>query len=64
MVAYLDGKPIGCGAVKYHPDAPAEIRGEFKPIATKVPGIQIGEHLPRLAACIHRSAEPGHRARR
>ena len=31
------------------PDAPAEFRGEFKPIATNVPGIQIGEHLPRLA---------------
>lgn len=30
-------------------DAPAEIRGEFKPIATNVPGIQITEHLPRLA---------------
>ncbi len=31
------------------PDAPAEIRGEFKPISTNVPGIQICEHLPRLA---------------
>jgi hypothetical protein len=31
------------------PDAPAEYRGEFSPIATAVPGIRIGEHLPRLA---------------
>jgi uncharacterized protein (DUF1501 family) len=31
------------------PDAPAEFRGEFKPIATRVAGIQIGEHLPKLA---------------
>lgn len=31
------------------PDAPAEFRGEFQPIATKVPGIQIGEHMPRTA---------------
>ena len=31
------------------PDAPAEIRGEFKPISTKVPGIQICEHFPQLA---------------
>jgi uncharacterized protein (DUF1501 family) len=31
------------------PDAPAEFRGEFRPIATNVPGIQVGEHLPRLA---------------
>jgi uncharacterized protein (DUF1501 family) len=31
------------------PDAPAEFRGEFKPVATNVPGTQIGEHLPKLA---------------
>lgn len=31
------------------PDAPAEVRGEFKPIPTNVSGIQITEHLPRLA---------------
>ncbi len=32
------------------PDAPAEIRGEFGTIATKVPGLRISEHFPRLAA--------------
>jgi hypothetical protein len=32
------------------PNAPAEIRGEFKPIATKTPGTQICEHLPMLAS--------------
>jgi hypothetical protein len=31
------------------PDSPEDIRGEFKPIATRTPGIQICEHLPRLA---------------
>jgi uncharacterized protein (DUF1501 family) len=31
------------------PDAPAEVRGEFKPIDTNVPGVRICEHLPRLA---------------
>jgi hypothetical protein len=31
------------------PDAPAEFRGEFRPIDTCVPGIQVGEHLPKLA---------------
>lgn len=31
------------------PDAPAEIRGEFRPIATRVPSIQVCEHLPLLA---------------
>jgi hypothetical protein len=33
------------------PHAPAEIRGEFSPIATGTPGIEICEHLPQLAAC-------------
>src|SRR5580765_2769514 len=31
------------------PDAPREYRGEFSPIATAVPGIRVGEHMPRLA---------------
>jgi hypothetical protein len=31
------------------PDAPSEYRGEFRPIATRVPGIRVGEHLPMLA---------------
>ena len=31
------------------PDAPKEIRGDFHPIATRVPGLSISEHLPRLA---------------
>jgi len=31
------------------PDAPVEIRGEFRPLSTRVPGIQICEHFPRLA---------------
>src|SRR5437763_770221 len=35
------------------PNAPAEIRGEFKPIPTTVPGLQLCEHLPRLARVMH-----------
>src|SRR2546430_1758846 len=31
------------------PNAPVEYRGEFRPIATAVPGICLGEHMPRLA---------------
>jgi len=38
------------------PDAPAEYRGEFKPIATSTPGIHICEHLPLLARCSQRWA--------
>ena len=38
------------------PDAPAEIRGEFKPIKTNVPGIEICEQFPRLAAMMDKFA--------
>jgi hypothetical protein len=38
------------------PGAPEKIRGEFKPIATNVPGIHIGEHLRRTSRWMHRVA--------
>ena len=38
------------------PDAPREIRGEFRPIATNVPGIQVSEHLPHSARVVDRLA--------
>ena len=38
------------------PDAPSDIRGEFRPIGTKTPGIDICEHLPRLAERSHQWA--------
>ncbi|HVX10935.1 MAG TPA: DUF1501 domain-containing protein [Pirellulales bacterium] len=38
------------------PDAPAEVRGEFKPIATATPGIQLGEHMPLMAQLTERLA--------
>jgi hypothetical protein len=46
---YLPGGPPHQDMWDLKPDAPPEIRGEFKPIATNVPGIQICEHFPRLA---------------
>ena len=36
------------------PDAPAEIRGDFEPISTAVPGIQIGDVLPKIAGVTDR----------
>src|SRR5262249_51051194 len=36
--------------------APAEVRGEFKPIPTSSPGIQICEHLPKMARWMHKAA--------
>jgi hypothetical protein len=38
------------------PDAPSEVRGPFGSIATRVPGVRISEHLPRLAARMDRLA--------
>ncbi|MFO0867083.1 MAG: DUF1501 domain-containing protein [Gemmataceae bacterium] len=53
---FLAGGPPHQDMVDLKPDAPVEIRGEFRPISTKVPGIQICEHLPRLASVTDRLA--------
>lgn len=47
---FLFGGPSQIDLWDMKPNAPAEIRGEFRPSATKVPGIHVCEHLPRLAA--------------
>jgi hypothetical protein len=46
---FLGGGPPHQDMWEIKTEAPAEIRGEFKPISTKVPGIQIGECFPRIA---------------
>jgi hypothetical protein len=48
----LAGGPSHMDTFDMKPDAPAEYRGEFNPIQTNVPGIQISEHLPKLAQCM------------
>src|SRR5881397_1673710 len=50
IMIFLPGGPSHQDIFDLKMDAPKEIRGEFKPISTKVPGIQICEHLPKLAA--------------
>jgi hypothetical protein len=50
------GGPSHLDTFDLKPNAPAEVRGEFQPIATSVPGLQIGEHLPRMAGTMHRVA--------
>ncbi len=45
----LPGGPSHLDTFDMKPNAPNEIRGSFKPIDTNVPGIQISEHLPKLA---------------
>jgi hypothetical protein len=54
VVFLLHGGPSQLDIWDMKPLAPAEVRGEFKPIATRVPGIRITEHLPRLASLAHR----------
>src|SRR5258708_6450278 len=49
IMVLLPGGPTHLDTFDLKPDAPPEIRGEFRPIATNVPGIQICELLPRLA---------------
>src|SRR5262245_7423663 len=56
ILLWLAGGPSHIDMYDLKPDAPAEFRGEFKPIATVVPGIQIGEHLPRQAKIMDKLA--------
>ncbi|MFN8707234.1 MAG: DUF1501 domain-containing protein, partial [Planctomyces sp.] len=56
IMIYLTGGPPHQDMVDLKPDAPAEIRGEFQPISTSVPGIQISELMPRIAASMDRFA--------
>jgi hypothetical protein len=49
IMIFLPGGPSHQDIFDLKMDAPSEIRGEFKPISTTVPGMQICEHLPLLA---------------
>ena len=54
---FLFGGPSHIDLWDMKPHAPAEVRGEFKPIATKTPGVHVCEHLPLLARQMHRLAQ-------
>jgi len=47
---FLEGGPSHQDSFDLKPEAAAEVRGEFKPIATNVSGIEICEHMPQLAS--------------
>src|SRR5262249_26535399 len=49
IMIYLPGGPSHLDMYDLKPDAPKEFRGEFRPIATNVPGVHICEHFPRQA---------------
>jgi hypothetical protein len=50
IFVFLHGGQSHLDTFDLKPDAPAEFRGEFHPIKTKVPGLSICEHLPKVAA--------------
>ncbi len=56
IMVFLAGGPPHQDMFDMKPDAPEGIRGEFRPIPTSVPGIQICEHMPRLAGMMDRFA--------
>jgi hypothetical protein len=53
---HLDGGPPQMDTIDLKPNAPVEIRGEFNPISTSIPGFQICELMPRLATMADRFA--------
>jgi hypothetical protein len=56
ILLYLLGGAATQDMIDLKPRASAEVRGEFQPIATSVPGIHIGEHLPRMSRWLHKIA--------
>jgi hypothetical protein len=56
IMVFLCGGPPHQDMFDLKPDAPSEVRGEFKPIKTNVPGIQICELMPRLAQMMDKCA--------
>jgi hypothetical protein len=56
ILVYLLGGPPHLDMWDLKPDAPAEVRGPFRPTRTSVPGVHVCEHLPRLARLAHRYA--------
>jgi hypothetical protein len=56
ILIWLRGGASHIDSYDMKPDAPAEIRGEFKPINTNIPGIQVCEYLPKQAAMMDKLA--------
>jgi len=55
IILFLNGGPPHLDMWDMKPEAPPEIRGEFSPIPTSLPGYFMGELLPRMAQQVHRS---------
>lgn len=57
LLIFLEGGPSHIDLWDMKPEAPAEVRGAFKPIATRIPGVHVCEHLPLSAPHWHRFAQ-------
>ncbi|MFN7541621.1 MAG: DUF1501 domain-containing protein, partial [Acidobacteriota bacterium] len=55
LMIFLQGGPSHIDIWDPKPDAPANIRGEFKPIPTKIKGTFIGEHMPMMAQALDKA---------
>src|SRR5437879_685517 len=56
VLIFYYGGPSHLDTLDPKPGAPAEVRGEYRTIATAVPGVHVCEHLPRMAALMHKVA--------
>lgn len=57
LIVFMEGGASHIDLWDMKPHAPAEVRGEFKPIATQTPGVTVCEHMPLLAPHWHRFAQ-------
>jgi hypothetical protein len=56
ILVFFYGGPSHLDTLDPKPNAPAEIRGEYRTISTAIPGVRVCEHLPRLARVLDRAA--------
>jgi hypothetical protein len=56
ILIFYYGGPSHLDTFDMKPNAPAEVRGEFKPISTSVPGLHVCEHLPHMSRLMHKVA--------
>ena len=56
ILYFMEGGPSHIDLWDMKPNAPAEVRGTYKPIATRIPGFQVCEHLPQWTSIVDRLA--------
>src|SRR4051794_10615995 len=56
ILLWMGGGPSHIDTFDPKPDAPEQVRGEFRSMPTSVPGIQVSEHFPRVARLMRHAA--------